>query len=132
MAANTAPIYPKTPVIAQALLSAASAIRVTTGITGLVDLYTAPAGDGVRVDSIQAKAQVTTTAGMVRIWLYSGSGNAQLIREIKIEANTASASNPAYEAEAVFDNLVLPVGWRLLLTTEKAEAINITMFGGAY
>ena len=49
----------------------------TTGTTGLTSLFVAGA-NGSRVDRIRVKSTgTTTTAGMVRIWIYSGSGNAQ-------------------------------------------------------
>lgn len=135
MAANTAPIHPLTPLAPSVNISAASAIRTTTGITGLTSVHTAgnTASDyGDRISLINIKATGTTTAGMIRFWIYSGSGNASLIKEQLVTAITASATVAAFEADVVIPALVLPKGYQLLATTEKAESFNITVFGGKF
>lgn len=129
MAANTLPIFPVAARVGVANISSASAIRTTTGTTGLTSLFVAGT-NGSRIDRIRVKATATTTAGMVRIWIYSGSGNAQLLFEIPVNAVTTSATSASFETYVDVDMEHLPVGYSLYTTTEKAEAFNIMVFGG--
>lgn len=129
MAGNTKPIFPKSARIGVANISTANANRTVTGITGLT-LLVAAGADGTRIDRIRVKATATTTAGMIRIWEYAGSGNAQLVFEIPVSAVTPSATLASFEA--YLDVLVeyLPAGYSYYVSTEKAEAFNVFAFGG--
>lgn len=129
MAGNTKPIFPKSARIGAANISTANANRTVTGITGLTSLIAAGA-DGTRIDRIRVKATDTTTAGMVRIWIYSGSGNAQLLFEIPVTAITPSATVASFDTYINIDMENLPTGYTLYATTEKAEAFNVMVFGG--
>ena len=129
MAANTLPIFPVAARVGVANISSASAIRTTTGVTGLTSLFVAGT-NGSRVDRIRVKATATTTAGMVRIWIYSGSGNAQLLFEIPVSAVTPSATLASFETYINVAMENLPTGYTLYATTEKAEAFNVMAFGG--
>lgn len=129
MAANTLPIFPVAARVGVANISSASAIRTTTGVTGLTSLFVAGT-NGSRVDRIRVKATATTTAGMVRIWIYSGSGNAQLLFEIPVSAITPSATVASFDTYLNVDMENLPSGYTLYATTEKAEAFNVMAFGG--
>lgn len=129
MAANTLPIFPVAARVGITNISSASAIRTTTGTTGLTSLFVAGA-NGSRVDRIRVKATGTTTAGMVRIWIYSGSGNAQLLFEIPVTAITPSATVASFDTYINIDIENLPTGYTLYATTEKAEAFNVMVFGG--
>jgi hypothetical protein len=71
MAKNEVPVFTKSPVIGQAEVSAANPNRDGTGtIVSVVDGLT----EGVRIDQIEVKAEATTTAGMVRLFLSFDSG----------------------------------------------------------
>lgn len=129
MAANTLPIFPVAARVGVANISSASAIRTTTGVTGLTSLFVAGT-NGSRIDRIRVKATATTTNGMVRIWIYSGSGNAQLLFEIPVTALTPSATVASFDTYLNVDMENLPSGYTLYATTEKAEAFNVMAFGG--
>ncbi len=129
MPANTLPIFPVAARIGVANLSSASSIRTTTGTTGLVSAFVAGT-NGSRIDRIRVKATATTTDGMVRIWIYSGAGNAQLLFEIPVSAVTPSATVTAFETYVNVDMENLPAGYTLYATTEKAEAMNVIVLGG--
>lgn len=131
MAASTNPIFPKTPRTEVANISAALAGRTTTGVTGLTLLASAGA-DGTRVDSVVVKATATTTAGMVRLWLFKGTGNAQMIDEYPVSAVVPSASVAAFQSEAIYSRLTLPAGSSLYVSTNNAEAFNVVMNGGDF
>lgn len=133
MPANITPLFPLTPVVGVANISAANANRTVTGVTGLTIIGAVAGAFGRRVDSILVIATATTTQGMVRIWYYNGSGNAQLILEIPIAAITPSATVPAFSVETLLSNRVLnATTGALYASTEKAEAFNVIAFGGDY
>ncbi len=89
----------------------------------------APAG-GMHVHSIVVKALTTTTAGMVRLYVYDGSGtDARLFSELPVTAITKGASTPAWESDRLeYDDFVIPSGSSLTASTEKAETFNVFAF----
>jgi PKD repeat protein len=106
-----------------AQVSAANANRDGSGT--VVTVYTAGAYGG-RIERIALKAVVTTTAGMVRLFLQSG-GVTRLIHEELVAAITPSATVAAFSANisgGAFP-LVMQPGAVLIACTEKAEAINV-------
>ena len=131
MSANTSPIFPLVPVIGAANISSAVTGLTVSGVTGLTSLLAAGT-NGTRVDTVEVQATGNTTANMVRLWVYAGSGNAQLFKEVPIPVNTASASNPAVSVTVPFATLVLPTGYTLYASTNNAEAYNVLAFGGNY
>ena len=131
MAANQLPIFPKTLAVGIANISAANANRTVTGVTGLVSVLAAGA-EGSRLDRITIQATATTTAGMIRLWLYSGSGDAQLWKEVPVTAATPSATVQAFSYELDLSRELLPVGYSLYASTNNADAFNVIAFGGAY
>lgn len=132
MPANTNPIFPLTPVVGVANISSANANRTVTGTTGLTIVGAAAGANGRRVDRVLVQATGTTTAGMVRIWYYAGSGNAQLILEIPVTAITPSATQAAFAAEVAIDKSLPATSGALYASTEKAESFNVIAFGGDY
>lgn len=131
MPANFKPIFPLAPVVAVANISSAITTRTVTGVTGLTSVK-AGGTNGTRVDRIRIQATATTTAGMIRLWLFSGTGNAQLRYEELVSAITPSATVAAFNTEIVFADLLIPSGWTLYASTEKAEAFNVILHGGDY
>ena len=125
----TAPIFFATPFAAQAQISAANTNLDGSGT--VVDLFAVQAA-ALKVERINVKAIVTTTAGMIRIFAHDGT-NTRLIRELAVDAITKSATVAAFSASLDFtrpeDLLVLPVGWQLKASTEKAEAFNLATIG---
>lgn len=129
MAGNTAPLFPVTPIAAVAQVSAANSSL--TGSGTIVDIYS-PGANGGRIEYIRIKATVTTTSGMVRLFIYDGA-NARLWQEIPVSAVTPSATVESFEAELIPTRpLVLPSGYTLRATTENAETFNIFAHGGDF
>jgi len=95
MAGNNLPIVRATPKVGVATLAAALTGRTVTGVTGLTLLYTAGA-NGSLIDSIvytqNGAISTASSNNVLRIWRYSGAGNATLTREIAISAATPSAT----------------------------------------
>jgi hypothetical protein len=130
MAANENPKFVESPVIGMVQIATANSNRDGTGTLGDVK---AAGADGTRVDKVRAKAQGTTTAGMVRLYLNDGT-NTRLWHEIPVSALTPSASVETWEDEIDLGDspLILPSGWTLKASTEKAETFNVFAHGGDY
>lgn len=136
MPANVDPIFPLTPKIGIGNLSSAITTRTVSGVTGLVSVFAA-GSNGSIIDTIQITATATTTAGMVRLWLYAGSGNAQLYDEVIVSAITPSSTTPAFSSTIYYNGtsktrLVLPTGYTLYACPHNAEAFNVIAYGGDY
>lgn len=104
-----------------------SAANTNRDGTGTIVTVCAGAAAGSRISSVTAKAVVTTTAGMVRLYLSTDTGTTwRLCREIPVTAITASASVATFIGVVDFDDLVLFGPTDLLgASTHNAEAINI-------
>lgn len=131
MAMNTLPAFPDTVAIGIANISAAFTARTATGVTSLTSVLAAGA-DGTVIDRVRIVATAATTAGVVRLWIYAGSGNAQLHHEELVTAITPSASVETYNVDVTFEDLLLPTGYTLYASTHNAEAFNVFAFGGHY
>lgn len=132
MAAGTQPIFIATPKHWQAVVSVANALRDGTGT--VVTLATGGA-NGSRIDRIEMRAIVATTAGMVRLFV-DDLTNKRAWKEVLVAAITPSATLDAWSGELVRADgqplLLLPSGWLLIAATEKAEAIHLHASGGDY
>lgn len=113
--------YAATPRTEVAQVSAANTNRDGTGTIATVF---AAGTNGSRIDDIAITPTVTTTAGMVRLYIHDGT-NARLWREVVIAANTPSASNPVLPSLLSNLGLILKSGYSLRASTEKNEVINI-------
>lgn len=126
---GTSPVFIATPKQWQAALSAANTNRDGTGT--LVDVIPTPGSSGSRVDRVRVQSIVTTTAGVIRLYLYDGTNN-YLLREILVTAVTPSTSLEAWSADVDLDGLILPSGWKLRASTHNAEAFRIFARGGDF
>jgi hypothetical protein len=104
-----------------------SAANTNRDGTGTIVTVCAGVAAGTRVSSVTVKATVTTTAGMVRIYLSTDTGTTwRLYREIPVSAITASASVATFYGRLDFEDLVLTgVSDLLGASTHNAEAFNI-------
>lgn len=124
MSTNTQPIFGGTPISATGTVSVANANR--DGTTGTyATVYTAGA-DGAILTSVIIKAIVTTTAGLVRLFVDN-----ECIWEEPITALTVSATQFAFEAN-IGRLIILAPNAVLTANTEKAETFKITVQGFSY
>lgn len=133
MPANTAPIFPLSPVIGIATLTTATAVTSRaniTGTTGLVQL-TATSTNGTRVDAITITGKATTVASIVDVWIYNGT-TSFLFDEILVTAVTASTTVAAFNFTKGYTNLVLPPTYQLYISEQVQTDLNVTAFGGVY
>lgn len=125
----TAPNYAATPRIGIANQATANTARDGTGT--LATVLTA-GSNGTRIDNIVIKATVTTTAGMVRLYIHNGT-TAFLWREVAVNAITASGTVPAFEqtidCSVPGSLLFLPTGHSLRFAPNAAESFNVTAVG---
>jgi hypothetical protein len=131
MAANIDPIFLLTPKVGMVAIATANANLDGTGTIGTV--FTA-GSNGSRIHKITIKAIVTTTAGMIRIYIYDGAAY-KLLKELLVTAITKSATVSAFEYELYLpeeEALILPTGYSLRASTEKAETFNVIAEGGDY
>jgi len=83
--------------------------------------------NGTLIKTVTVKAQVTTTQGMVRLYIYDGI-NTKLISEIEIPAVIKSAEDSAFEIKIPVD-YALKSGWSLKASTQNAETFNVIAEG---
>jgi hypothetical protein len=124
MAANSVQ-FTATPGISLAQVSAANTNRDGSGTVVTV---VAGSATGRRINKITVKAIATSTAGMVRIYLYDGT-NTRLYFEVGVTAITASASIATFINTTLYydsDAPILPSAtWELRASTHNAETFNI-------
>lgn len=126
MAANTDPIFALTPKTGLVQISTANTARDGTGTMGTV--VTAGA-NGSRVDCITIVATGTTTAGVVRLFIYDGS-NVRLWKEILVSAITPSTTVKVFSSILNSDSdgdlpLVLQAAYQVRASTHNAETFNV-------
>lgn len=128
------PSYAAAPRCAVGQVSAANTARDGTGT--IATIFTAGAS-GSRIDAINLKAVSTTTAGMIRLFIHDGT-NARLLTELPVVAVTPGASSPSWEAQLNANSMsqvlpiILPTGYSLRASTEKAEVFNVISIGGDF
>lgn len=122
-----APGYAATLRFGGAAISSADTSRTAPASVGTV--LTAGAS-GSRVDVVHVNATGTTTAGTVRLWVYTGSVY-YLLKEVEVLAVVPSATQIAWAVDMTFDGgILLPASHSLRATTHNAEAFVVLAFGG--
>lgn len=125
----TDPSFATTPRNGAGQISTANTNRDGTGTVGTI--FTAGSSGSI-ITVITVKAQVSTTAGMVRLFVHDGT-NFRLWREIVVTAITVGASTACFEEHIVdFGGLLLPSGYSLRASTHIGEAFNVIAQGGDF
>lgn len=124
----TSPNFAATPRVGAVLISTADTSRTSPTNVGIV--LTA-GSSGSRIDEINVVAMGTTTANVVRLFLFDGT-NYFLMQEVLIAALIPSASLPVVTYTTTYNNLMLPSGWSLRATTNNAESYEVLAFGGDF
>jgi len=138
MAANTAPIFPRTPQVewSNAVLAANTTTDLTSGT--IYQVFAADATEGSRVDYLQIMALGTNVATVLRVWINNGSttataANNVMHKNITLPATTLSQTAQLTEQLVNLD-LSLPPGYKLYVTlgTAVAAGYGVTAVGGKY
>lgn len=128
MAVTHEAIFTQVPVIGMVKIAT---INTATDGSGTLGTVITGSTDGTKITSVTIKAEVSTTAGMVRLFIDNGT-TIHLIYEQNIAAITKSATVAAFYNNIFFDDLILPSGYILKAGTEKGESFSIIAFGGNY
>lgn len=123
------PIFATRPNLGTAQITAATTVRDGTG--SLVTCFTA-ATSGSRVDRITVTATVTTSAGSIMIF-YSDGTITRLLREIPVQAVTASTTTAAWVGSIPI-NMALPAGWTIKAgaTVATGQPFNVLVEGADF
>lgn len=124
----TTPSFASTPRVSIGQVTTADTSR--TAPTNVATVFTA-GSSGSRIDSVSIVATATTTAGVVRLWLFDGT-NYRLFQEVLVTAITPSTSIATFRSDLSFNTLLLPNGWSLRATTNNTETFNVIAFGGDF
>jgi hypothetical protein len=120
---STTAQYAATPRAALGQVSTANTNRDGTGT--LASVLTA-GSSGSRIDDIYIAATGTTTAGVVRLFLFDGTNN-RLWQEILVTAVTPSTTQQVWNYTLLNQALILPVNYILKASTNNAETFNINV-----
>ena len=109
-------------------VSIATADSSYTAPTNVGTLITGVAS-GTRVSEIVVKCAATSTAAIIRVFLYDGT-TYWLFDEITVAAATGSATVQQSRVSITYNNLVLPTAnWSVRVTTSVSQATHVTAFG---
>ncbi len=99
--------------------------------TGTIVTIATGSAAGLRVDRVVAQAIVSTTAGMIRLFLSTDSGVTwKLFDELPVGAATASGSVAAARSARAYPDMVLfGTSNRLGASTNNAEAHEVWVLG---
>jgi hypothetical protein len=123
----TVPNYASTPYFDEAQIATANTARDGTGTLGTL----AVGANGSRIDELVVAATGTTTAGMIRFFIYDGS-TTRFWFEVAVSAITASASVSPWRWSMRLENFSLPASHQIKVGTNNAETFNCMAFGGSY
>lgn len=125
MASN--PVFAVTPRIGMATVSVANANR--DGITGTYEDLIVGASTGTRIAEIVIQSTVTTTAGMVRLFITDGV-TTKMFDEVSVAAATVSATVKGARVSTTYNNLILPNNnWKIIASTNNAHTIDVFALG---
>jgi len=105
--------------------------------TGTIGTVLTAGASGSRIDGVNIKAQATTTAGTIRLFVHNGT-TAFLLTEIPVLAQTSSATSNSWEWQGNTNTLtnifpiILQTGFSLRASTNNAESFNVMANGGNF
>ncbi len=112
-------------------LAAVTAANTNRDGTGTIVTVAAGSAAGFKVHEVVAQAIVTTTAGMIRLYISTDTGSTwTLFDELVVPATTVDAGVPGARTLKTYANLVLTGTTNLLgASTHNAEAHNVFALG---
>lgn len=117
-----APAYAATPVVWSGLVPG-TADTSWTAPANVTNLGSAGAS-GTKVVQVDVIPAGTVVAGLVNVFLHDGSIY-HLHESVTIAAYTSSATAAPPKQSFTYDNLVLPNGWSLRVTTTVAGNVSL-------
>jgi hypothetical protein len=98
--------------------------------TDIWDVLTG-ATPGTLIKTVTIKATVTTTQGMIRLFIYDGSTFTRLLKEIDVPPmtlNSSTGTDKSFETTVQLD-YKLKSGYKLRVTTQNSETFNVIAEG---
>lgn len=101
------------------------------GSGSIIQIFTAGAYLGCEIRSIKIKAMVSTTPGMIRLFLQDNIGGSKvLFYEVEVPNIVQSGTDKSFEHEVIgVGYLVIPAGYSIWATTQVTEAFSIVISG---
>lgn len=137
MAANTSPIFLRTPSV-QYVTTGTSANTNLDGTGTVATVFTADATNGSKIEKVILEALGSNVATVVRLFVNNGNTNATasnnaLVYEVAVASNSVSQTAASTRYEVPLD-LALPAGYKLncAIGTAVAAGIMVTAVGGHY
>ena len=124
----TTPNFAATPRFSGVSIATADTSR--TAPTDVGTVFTA-GSSGSRIDEVTITAAGTSTANVVRLFIYTGS-TYYLLQEVLISAITAGATQDSFTVTLTFNSLVIPSGHSIRATTNASETYHVLAFGGDF
>lgn len=122
----TSPSFAATPRIGA--VSIATADSSYTAPTNVGTVITG-ASTGTRIAEIVVKCAATSSAAIVRFFLYDGS-TYWLFDEVTIAAATGSSTVQQTRVSTSYNNLILPsASWSVRVTTSVSQTTHVTALG---
>ena len=127
MAAN--PAYASNPRAVD--VAAVTVANTNRDGTGTIATIASGSAAGFRVQEVVAQPIVTTTAGMIRLFISTDNGSTwKLFDELPVAAATVSGSVPGARNSKAYTNLILfGTTNKLGASTNNAEAQNVFALG---
>ncbi len=139
MAANTAPIFPLTPItnwVNAAGLVANTTVDLTAG-TNYTGTFTAGT-NGTRIDYVRCRALGTNTTTVIRIWLNNGGTTATAANNTLFNEQTlpsTSVTQTSQQTDVIVPmNVSIPTGYKVYYTfgTAVAAGYDVILVAGDY
>lgn len=129
---SAAPAYAVTPV-AWCGLVPSTADTSWTAPTHVTTLGSAGSG-GTKITQVDVIPAGTVVAGLVNVFAFDGSAY-HLVESVPVAAYTSSTTSAPAKASYAYDNLVLPSGWSLVVTTTvsgNVSLVEVNAFGASF
>jgi hypothetical protein len=124
----TSPAFATTPRIGAVSIATADSSYTAPSNVGTVLTGVAA---GTRIAEVVVKCAATSSAAIVRLFLYDSSTTAYYIfDEVTVAAATGSSTVQQTRVSVVYNNLILPsASWSLRATTSVSQATHVTALG---
>ncbi len=126
------PQFSSTVLVGHATPSAtADAVYGASQPAHAVTLLTAGAS-GTKVEQIECVGTGVTVAGNITVWIFDGT-TYWLIYTFLVTVVTPSTTVSPFYASAAFNNLVIPTGSTLAISSAVAsQLVNVNAYGGSF
>jgi hypothetical protein len=124
----TSPAFAVTPRIGAVSIATADSSYTAPSNVGTVLTGVAA---GTRIAEVVVKCAATSSAAIVRLFVYDSSTTTYYIfDEVTVAAATGSSTVQQTRVSVVYNNLILPsASWSLRATTSVSQATHVTALG---